>query len=49
MSASTRVKAAIGAVLFAGFAVLSVGCNTKAPAVPVPAPGPVTEQPQLYR
>jgi len=47
MSASTRVKAAIGAILFAGFAVLSVGCSMKSPITPVaPAPPPVEQIPQ---
>jgi hypothetical protein len=38
MSAKTKVKAAIGAAIFAGFALLSVGCMKQptAPALPVP-------------
>ncbi len=46
MSATMKARAAVGAVLFAGFALLSVGCSMKAPITPVPpAPAPVTVPP----
>ncbi|MFV8316757.1 hypothetical protein [Mycobacterium sp. 23] len=48
MSARTKVKAVIGAAIFAGYALLSVGCM-KAPT-PAPLPVPVeTQPPQLAR
>jgi len=46
MSAKTRVRAVIGAVLFTGFALLSMGCAPKAPVAPVVPPPPISEVPQ---
>lgn len=50
MSARTKVKAVIGAAIFAGYALLSVGCMKAPTPAPLPVPVPVeTQPPQLAR
>lgn len=46
MSGSIKVRAAVGAALFAGFALLSVGCSMKSPVAPATPPPVETQIPQ---